>query len=358
MQTVTINQQTKKHGSVFDIVREAEIAKQVVFVGGLPGCGKSLFTAVVGSMDRVEIQKYNYTIEHLCSLYFLERIDEDVAIAMIRMQVDMDLYNLMMSRETNFRFKDLSSVFKNPRPIRYIRRLFNAGDEETISRIERERPVLHLLVHHAMMHAVPLSKALGDRFRMIQLVRHPLYMLKQWYIYINDYGHGIDPRDFDLGFSYQKKVLPFFAKGWEDLYLRSNAMDQSIYGIEYSLKFAEQAYQQLNEGEKEKVVTIPFEKFVKDEKPYIKQIETLLKTHATKSTAKELKKQNVPRKMIADGVAQPIYKKYGWESPEKGASERSELKKRRDFVVQHASEEGLKALDRLSQQYESRWGPF
>lgn len=335
------------------IIRGEEIVKEAVFVGGLPACGKSLFTAVIGSLDRVEIQKYNYTVEHICSLYFLGRLEEDVAITMIRMQTDLDLYNMMMARETNFRFKDMSSIFKNPRPWRYIRRLFSPGDAEALERIQKESPILQVLLHHAMMHAIPLAKAMGDRFRLIRIARHPLYMLKQWYLYVDSYGQ--DPRDFDLWFDYQGRALPFFVKGWEALYLKSNTMDKAIYGIDYSLQFAERAYQQLTPVQREKVLTIPFERFVKDEKPYLKQMEALLNTSVTKATAKELKKQRVPREMIADGRNEPVYRRCGWEVAEAGATERHELNKRMDFVAQHASPEGMKVLDRLCQDYEGRW---
>ena len=126
----------------FEVVRGEKIVSDIVFVGGLPGCGKSLLTAIIGSLKRVEIQRYNYTIEHFCSLYFLDKIGADVVASMIRMQIDLDLYNMMMGRESNFRFKDCSSIFKNPKPWRYIRRLFYPGGAEAVERIKKEKPIM------------------------------------------------------------------------------------------------------------------------------------------------------------------------------------------------------------------------
>ena len=54
--------------AVVRIVREPRLVERVVFVGGQPGCGKSLMTWLIGSFAGVEIQKYHYLIEHLCSL--------------------------------------------------------------------------------------------------------------------------------------------------------------------------------------------------------------------------------------------------------------------------------------------------
>lgn len=340
-----------------EIIRRDRIADAVVFVGGLPACGKSLLTAIVGSLERVEMQRYNYTIEHLCSLYFLGKLGEDVVAAMIRMQTDLDLYNLMMGRETNFRFKDCSSIFKNPKPWRYLRRLFYPGGAEAVDRIKSKRPILHILTHNVMMHCIPLALALEDRFHLVEMVRHPLYMIKQWYLYIERYGK--DPRDFNIWYDYNGHSLPFFAKEWEDLYVCSNAMDKTIYGLERSIRFNEEAFQKLPQDQKAKVLIIPFEKLVTDPLPYLRQIEKLLGTRMTVLTRRELKKQKVPRKRIGDGVDLAIYREYGWQRPEKGSTERMELEKQRQFAAEHATPAAMKVLDHLCETYEKTWGlPF
>ena len=39
------------------------------------------------------------------------------------------IYESMMSRNTNFRYNDLSSVFNNSKKVEYFKRLFNKGEE-------------------------------------------------------------------------------------------------------------------------------------------------------------------------------------------------------------------------------------
>ena len=102
-------------------------------------------------------------------------------------------------------------------------------------------------------------------------------------------------------------------------------------------------------------MTIPFEKFVLDPLPYMKQTEQLLQTHMTPLTHKDMKRQNVPRNKISEGVSLPIYKKYGWVPPKKNSDEKRELEVRREFAIQHASREAMDVLDRLCQDYEKRW---
>ena len=49
-------------------------------------------------------------------------------------------------------------------------------------------------------------------------------------------------------------------------------------------------------------------------------------------------------------------KRYGWEPSQSGFSERNELNKRRDFVLnQNVSKEYLDILDKLSDDYEKKY---
>ena len=336
-----------------EVVRWQRLVERVVFVGGHPGCGKSLITAILGSFTGVEIQKYNYTLEHICSLAQLEKIDDGTATAMIRMLTDTDLYNMMMSRETNFRFSDCSSIFQNPGPWRYLRRLFQPGDAAAVERIRATKPILHNMIHNLLVLSPTLFKALGERMRMVEVVRHPLYMIKQWYLYIERYG--TDARDFTIWFEYNGHSLPFFARGWEDRYLSAAPMDRVIYSIAHLSRQGEQVLCGLSDEERRQVLIIPFERFVLDPWPYVRQLEQLLGTTATALTRRELKRQRVPRKRIAEALPLPIYKQYGWVPPEKRSTEREELSRRRRYAAEYATREGMEELDRLSREYEETY---
>ena len=76
-------------------------------------------------------------------------------------------------------------------------------------------------------------------------------------------------------------------------------------------------------------------------------------------TNKVLKEQNVPRKKIADGIPLAIYKRCGWEPPDKLLTEHQELDKRRNYALsQGASKDAMNALDAICQSYEEKiWSP-
>jgi len=335
------------------ISREPYMAAQIVIVNGLAGCGKTMLAPIVGSLPRVELMRFNYHLETVCIMRFLDKIAEDAAVGMIRMQTDIDLYHGIMSRETNFRFSDLSSVWMNARPWRYFKRVFMAGNEAVMPRIKEERPILNLVNHHLLGVSGPLFKALGDRLTFIELVRHPLYMVKQWYTWMP--REGVDPRVFDVWIEHRGQAIPWMAVGWEDLYLESNPMDRTIYGIENQWRLGMKALKNMPEARRDRVLMVPFEQFVLHPDPFMRRIEQLLGTRADGATRRMMKKQNVPRKMYAEGIGLKIYRYYGWEPPEPNSTEDDELAKRRAFVAAEATPEALKVWDRLCEEYESTY---
>jgi hypothetical protein len=227
------------------------------------------------------------------------------------------------------------------------------GDAEAAARIPVERPILHLVTHSTMCMCRPLFAALGERLRIVDVVRHPNYMIKQWYKWMP--RAGTDPRMFGLCIAYEGQTLPWFASGWEELYLRSNTMDRTIYSIRYQWRMAREQHANLSTEQRAQVSVVPFEQFVVNPDPFVAQIAGSLDTSVTDVTRSEMKKQNVPRQMWADGIGLPIYKHYGWEPPAKGATERTELDHRRAFVAAEATPDALAAWDELCDQYEAEF---
>ena len=72
-----------------------------------------------------------------------------------------------------------------------------------------------------------------------------------------------------------------------------------------------------------------------------------------------MKKQKVPRKKISDGIPLDIYKRCGWEPPDKTLSEKEELDKRKRFVLSAgANKQSLEVLDKMIEDYENKYFSF
>lgn len=336
-----------------EIVRRFNLAEKIVIVDGLPGCGKTMLSPIVAAMERAEKLTYAYELELICQLNYLKKIEPDAAIAMVKTLTDLKLYNIMMSRETNFRPGDLSSVFSAPKPLTYLRRLFQKGERMIPERIKKEKPILHLTTHALLGISRPVFSALNRRVAILEVVRHPLYMIKQQVMNMERYL--TDARYFPVFISYGQGHLPFFTFGWEDLFFNSNPVERAIYYIDRMSKITESAKEKLFKEYGTQIITIPFESFVVEPWPYMKIIEQVLETRATKVTRQAMRRQRVPRKMYAQGIGLKIYKRCGWEAPMAGSDENKEFQKRWQFAKQRASKESMQVLGKLCVEYEKKY---
>jgi len=339
-----------------NVVRSKYLAEKVVFVDGLPGCGKTLFSTVISAMDRVELLSYSYEIEHICQLYYLDKITIDAAKIMVSMQTDLRVYNTMMGRDVNFRPSDLSSVIRNSNPAKYFQRLWSDGDEQIPALIQQERPILNFSVHNMLAYSVPVWEALGNRCVFIEIVRHPLYMVRQQLLNMENLIG--DVRDFTVYYENNGHELIYYAKEWESNYINSSPIDRVVHFIDNLTKKTSTVKNELEKKYKANVITIPFEPFVLNPDRWMEKIADILETNILNVTRKVMKEQNIPRNMVAQGVDLDIYRRCGWKPPENDTNERDELNIRREDIVREASNSCVDILDRLCEEYEAEyWGP-
>jgi|TARA_B100001964_G_scaffold160342_1_gene176093 hypothetical protein len=346
----------KKNKSI-KIYRDENLLNQVVFVDGQAGCGKTMLTAIVSSFKRVEIFNYAPEIENICILEYLNKISKDASETMIKIQTDLCLYETMMSRRVNFRYNDLSSVFSNINSFKYFKRLFQKGDEIIPQRLKIEKPILNYAVHNLLSFSNPIFRALNNKFFIIEVIRHPLYMIIQNTInHRNMSKKNGSARQFRIYLKDKKYHFPHHFYNNEDLYKKLNPCEKAIYDIDFFTKRTTKFKKRLSTSKSKKLLTIPFEQFVLNPDIFIKLILSSLNTSFTSKTAKLLYKQKLPRKKISDGIPLDVYKRFGWSPPVIGFSEKDELNKRRDFALkQKVSKKYLDILDEHSENYEKKY---
>jgi len=338
--------------------RQNNLLKQLVLVDGQPGCGKTLFTAIVAAMERVELLNFSPELENLCALKYLEKIDDDAVETMIKIQMDLVLYETMMGRRVNIRPRDLSSIFKDVDRSEYLNRVFSYGDEETPKLIEEQNPILHFATHALLGFSEPIFKALLGKVFIVEIVRHPLYMvIQQTLNKINHYSEKGSARQFHLFIKHNGKQLPFWNLDQEDLYIKAKPIDRSIMEMKKFNDITNNFKRKNNSRYGNQIQTIPFEHFVLKPKKYLKDLELNIGSRITDKTKEIILKQNVPRVKVSSGIPLNIYKRCGWEEPVEGLNEKDELAKRRQFAIDEgASNRALEILDKMSSDYENKYG--
>ena len=107
-----------------EFYRPKNLLSNFVLVNGTARCGKSLISPIIASFENVEIERMEGIFDFISVSYYFGKIDRNCAISMLRTVADEFVYASYLSRNTNFRWSDHSSVFKSPNRIKYIKRLF------------------------------------------------------------------------------------------------------------------------------------------------------------------------------------------------------------------------------------------
>lgn len=330
--------------------RNLTLTKKLVVIDGAPGCGKTMLSSIIGSLNRVEILKYAYEIEHLCAQKYLNLIDEDTCENMIRIQLDLITYNIMMSRDVNFRLSDLSSVFNSSSPLKYILRALRKGDEEVPDRITREDPITHIATHGLLALSEPLLKALGDKVLFIKFHRHPLYMIKQNTLNMQFLVNTSRHFTLYVKSNHKGPAVPFYASTWADLFLSSNPKEKAIYYLQW-LRKEEIKFQEINIFES--ILELAFEFFVLNPYPQLEVVANALKVSPAEFSKRIMRRERVPRVVYSAGRDIAIYRRVGWVPPTDG-----DLKKEMDVLKEYAisgvSKKARETVDWLCEEYESK----
>ena len=247
-----------------------ELTPKVLIIDGLPGCGKTMLSPIVSALDRVEKLSFAFEIEQICQLCEIGNLDDKTAQTMVRILTDMKLYNTMMGREVNFRIKDLSGVLMDGQPWRYIKRIFGPGDETVPQRVFAQQPILHLTTHQLLSIGRPVFEALRDRLLLVDVIRHPLFMIKQQAL--NMEKLIADARYFNVHYDYKSHEIPWWTMGWEEDFLKSNHVERAAHSIVRMGEKTERVQASLPMELQKNILTISFEKFVLDPWPYMDEL--------------------------------------------------------------------------------------
>lgn len=280
-------------------------SNDIIFIDGIWATGKSVLAPVVSGMDRVEKVKAEHIYEYVCVLRHLNRISPDAASWMLKAYADLSQYNNLIGREVNLRWSDDSGLAGNPNSYVYIKRLFGGEGDQKVADINNNNIALNVMTHMLMLVAPPIFEYFGDRAKIIEFVRHPLYMVRHWYTYLQGFG---SPREFTISFNHRGEKIPWFTAGWEDQFVEASAMDKALLSIIKLYEWLENSIQEAS-AKGRNVLMLSFESLVLTPDESLQKVASFLgRAHHPRLSA-ILRKQKIPRKTISQGKGHAVY---GW----------------------------------------------
>lgn len=332
------------------LTKKSYLDNKIIFVDGFIGGGKTLCSQLISSIDRVEMWVHRPLVEWVCGLYAHKNIDLNSAVNLLNCSFDHEIYNQALLRDQNLRHYDHSSLFKHPKKIEYLKRIFNSNDEELFKRFTNEQRVLHFMSHGITAISDPIFQSLGDRLVFCRLTRSPssIYMLHHLARWSKRWGN--EPRNGMMCLDIGGEKIPQFIVNRVDEYAKGNEYERAIIMLEEWLEEGNTVADKKSLD----IVEIPFERLVFEPIKYIEKISTRLEIKISTKVYKEMRKQKVPRRSLDDAPNSNIFKGYGWRKPSQHLSVKDQINSEIKEMEGYLKPAMIKRVKNLVEDYISR----
>ena len=279
----------------------------LIFIDGLWGTGKSLLGPIVSSMDRVERYKIEGIYEYISSLYYIDKITQDAALWMLGTYVDSSQYHNTIGREVNLRWDDESGLKNAQDKLIIIRRLFGPEGDSKVEEINSKNLAFFVMSHLLMLTPTLLSLAYGDRVKVLEMVRHPLYLVRYFAAHLARFESS---REFTMSFYHEDTKVPWFAQHWKAEFVRSNPFERAVLCITRLYPWLDTKIVSARASGLP-VLDLSFEEAVFETDSTLEKLELFTGRKHNPRIATILKRQMLPRETISKGKGKGD-SSYGW----------------------------------------------
>ena len=292
------------------VEKKNRFSNDIIFLDGLWGTGKSILSPILSNMCNVEKIKVESIYEYISSMFFLNKIEKDAAIWMLHTYADTSQYNNRIGREINLRWSDDTGLKHVLNKWIYIKRLFGQEGDFKIDEINRENFALGIMSHMIMLTPQILVEGFNKRVKVIEMVRHPLYMLGHFANYLERFETS---REFTMAYYYKDVKIPWFINDSLDEFVQGNKYERAIQCIVKLYPLLEIEIENAKKNGLQ-ILELSFEEIVFDTKLSLEKIEFFLGRKHSKKIEIILQKQKLPRNTISQGNG---HKAYGWQKSNK-----------------------------------------
>jgi len=346
-----------KENNLFSVPsRPNYLNNKIVIIDGIVGGGKGLISSIVGALPRVEMWVNRPKVEQVCAMHHLGHITTDGAVVLLKNWMDEEILNLSIMRDINCRPSDMSSVFRDARPIRYLKRLFLEIGDASVQRVIDEKSIVNIMTHSNTAYAFPFFEAFSDRLVYIRFTRCPMteYMLNHLARWSKRWGKDIRSGMLLHRIKKYDEDVPFFMLHNEEKYLSAQPLERAILMLSEWQQTGSAVIDSIKDSSTSKVIEIPYEKFVFDPFPYVVRIAEALETSLDDVTKNMMKKRRVPRKSLTDAPKNKFYIKMGWKRPKESLTVLDEFDATRKLYRDKVSTVYKKLLDDITDEYIER----
>ena len=207
--------------------RKANYDSNIILVDGFSGTGKNLTLDLLKAFNGVEIGHSELLFDYLPILYQFNPEYKELGKSILKNRFDEITYNICISRNINFRLKDISSIFKHPSWFNYLINLFtNVPDDKAIEKKIAPKLNIPIWTHATSFNNDLYLKTFKERLKILFTVRDPLFSVNNYETYLDRIVQT--PRELQLKYCINGNEYPWYAKEWEEEFVKVNSTEKSI----------------------------------------------------------------------------------------------------------------------------------
>ncbi len=273
------------------------VSSNFVFIGGLTRCGKSFLCPIISSFKKTEMFLVDSNIENISYLNALDKISFESAKYLVQLNLNERAYNLFLSRNTNFRNSDYSSVLNSKNYKEYKRRLHYKDGDKIVNNINKINPIFPIMFHDVMVNPKLLLESF-PKAKIIYIERDPIDLVNEWMKkkYFGDFFSN--PRNVTLSYKIGKKIVPYWCFDKFKTYTKiTNNLEKVIFFINNLSSLQKNNYRKFKKLYKKRLIHIKFDDLAANSNKTLKIISKNIGTKFTEKTNFFIKKEKGNRKI-------------------------------------------------------------
>ncbi len=308
------------------------VTDRLLLIDGFTRSGKMLMGKLLSNLDRVESFQAHEPIEHIATFAHFGIMDAANVTSLLRLHIDIAVYNRIVGRNLNLRKDDSSSIEQALNAEDYIARAGDS-DKDSLLRTFNEQQRVPLFMTHECLPYADVFFAAAPGVKIVEMVRHPADLTYSWWKRGWGERWGTDPLAFNLACDHDGSAVPIFAVDWAEEYLAMKPVDRVVRSLDWLQRACDKAVAALTPAQREQVVFVPYEQMLLEPRETMDRLCDFIGTAPLSGIETVYEREKLPAVGLQSSTA-----------------------KRFDQIRQHATPESLRILEAASAEYAARHG--
>ncbi|HLB41780.1 MAG TPA: hypothetical protein VJN02_02815 [Gammaproteobacteria bacterium] len=273
--------------------REHTLLNKLIIVDGTGRCGKSLVLDLISLFPSVEKKEFNSFLEYIGLAHKYNKISTDMAIAILKTEMDTELYNNMIGRYINTRLSDDTSLYQYHSPSKYLKRSLEEDGPIISEKVLTEKPIYLCWSHDLINKSDIIFEAFKNNLEWIYVNRRPVDIIYEWNMKKYSKRMSKDPTEMQYNIKFQDTTVPEVALGWEEEFLKITPAERTVKMIYTYFKLNREAL--LKKRKYKNLHIVNFEDLVTQPNKEIEKLRNMTGDEPLSVINQVLAKANCPR---------------------------------------------------------------